>query len=319
MGKRILVTGNLGTIGVPLVNELKGRGHLVFGCDLSHDESMFNQRADISNKRQLERVFDRAMPDVVYNLAAEFGRVNGEEYFEQLWLTNQVGNQNVLDLCRDYKAHYILAGSSEAYGDSDEMVLREDQLETKVPFFHNNYALSKYVQERQAFIMAQNTDINATVLRFFNCYGPGEFYSPYRSVVCLFAYRLTHGMPITVYRNYHRVFMYIDDFKRTLANVPMSKLTPVHGRVPVYNIGGSEYRSVEELAEMIVNRVGSGARKLINYKSKEDANVVNKRPDITRAVRDLDHHCDITLENGIDNTLEWMANAYGPALKAVGR
>ena len=74
---RILITGSEGTLGRKLRAELESRGQRVFGCDLKHDEKPSHMRADISDYRQLERVFEGAKPDVVYSLAAEFGRNNG--------------------------------------------------------------------------------------------------------------------------------------------------------------------------------------------------------------------------------------------------
>jgi len=88
---RILVTGSDGTLGRPLVAELRRRGHTVTGCDLHHGADEQGIRADVREHRQLERVMREAGPfDYVYHLAAEFGRLNGEEYYETLWTTNVI-------------------------------------------------------------------------------------------------------------------------------------------------------------------------------------------------------------------------------------
>src|SRR6185437_12857276 len=165
---RILVTGSEGTLGKPLVKELRRRGHGVVGVDLKHSSDPDYMRADIAEARQVERVFNWYEPEVVYNLAAEFGRVNGQEYYEQLWRTNQIGNQNIIEACLAHDSKLILAGSSEAYGDSDQAVLTEGYLDVYAPKFHNQYALSKWTQERQIFIAAKNNGLKSVVLRFFN-------------------------------------------------------------------------------------------------------------------------------------------------------
>lgn len=95
---KILVTGSCGTLGRPLVKELRKRGHTVYGCDLQHQRDPQYIRADISKFRQLERVFEQKY-DYVYHLAAEFGRLNGEEYYENLWETNVIGTRNILEMC----------------------------------------------------------------------------------------------------------------------------------------------------------------------------------------------------------------------------
>ena len=89
---RILVTGSLGTLGRPLVAELRERGHQVWGTDLTHHGDPQYIRADVANLAQLQKAFAAARPDAVYHLAAEFGRLNGEQYTEQLWRSAMVGD-----------------------------------------------------------------------------------------------------------------------------------------------------------------------------------------------------------------------------------
>ena len=77
---KILVTGGLGTIGRPLVAELRRRGHEVWLLDLSHHHDPQYFRCDIGSFRQLERIFSAQTFDCVYHLAGEFGRWNGEDW-----------------------------------------------------------------------------------------------------------------------------------------------------------------------------------------------------------------------------------------------
>jgi dTDP-glucose 4,6-dehydratase len=313
---KILITGSEGTLGKPLVSLLEKRGHNVFGVDLAHNHKTNYMRADITESRQVEHAFETFKPDITYNLAAEFGRVNGEIYYEQLWKTNQIGNANIIKACLKYNSKFILAGSSEAYGDSNEPWLREEQLDTQAPLFHNQYALSKWAQEQQTFLAAKNDGLKAVVLRFFNSFGPGEFYSPYRSVVCLFCYRLMFGIPIDVYKNYHRVFMYVDDWANTVANVAERFDTLPKGNrpsgVPVYNIGGTEYRNIEELVAIVQKLLPvSEFTQTINYFEQEAHNVTNKRPDLFLATRDLGHNPVVSLEDGVEKTIEWLKKTYG--------
>jgi dTDP-glucose 4,6-dehydratase len=170
------------------------------------------------------------------------------------------------------------------------------------------------MQEQQVFVAAKNEGLKAVVLRFFNAYGPGEYYNDYRSVVCLFCYRLMKNLPITVYENYHRVFMYVDDWAKTVANVAERfDSLPAGNRisgVPVYNVGGSEYRSIEELVTVISDQLG-GTFSRVTVLPKEKANVTNKKPDISAAIKDLGHDPSTTLEVGVAFTLEWMKKIYG--------
>ena len=282
-------------------------------------------RADVAERRQIERVFRELGPfDLTLHLAAEFGRNNGQEFFEDLWRSNQIGTRNVIDLCIETESRLLLAGSSEAYGEStvyvphDSVPLAESSLDIYAPAHWNEYALSKYCQERQVFIAASTRGLRAAVLRLFNCYGY-EYYTPYRSVVCLFIYRLMKGEPITVYRNYHRVFQWVGDFVKTVANAVerFDALPRVDGfvgsrpgSVPVFNVGGREYLSVEEMKDKVVALLG-GTDSNITYLDKEAANVTNKRPDISLAERDLGHDPKTLLDEGLPITVDWMAKVYG--------
>lgn len=309
---QILVTGSQGTLGKKLVAELTRRGHNVFGCDLHHGEK--NEiRADVAEMRQVDNVFGQIQPEVVYHLAAEFGRMNGQHYYEQLWKSNVIGTRNIIEACTKAAAHLVFASSSEAYGDTAENghALQEDDLLTQVPNFHNEYALSKWTNEKQIQIASANSQLKATTLRFFNAYGPGEEYNNYRSVVCLFIYRLLHNLPITVYENYNRVFMYVSDWANTVANVAerANALMTIPSHLRVFNIGGEEYVSIETLVEKLKSLIPE-TKSVITVLPKEQANITNKRPDNERAKSWLGHYPKVTLDQGLPWTVQWMRKRY---------
>ena len=113
--KKILVTGGAGFIGTNLVNELESRGHEVFAIDLLNNERDDYARCDVRSIRQLKRVFEMRSFDYVYHLAAEYGRWNGEDYYENLWETNVVGAKNVLRLQEKLKFRMIFFSSGLGY------------------------------------------------------------------------------------------------------------------------------------------------------------------------------------------------------------
>ena len=300
---KILVTGSKGTLGVALVRELKRRGHDVWQCDLQHHRDEQYIRADVGSYRQLERVFAQSY-DCVYHLAAEFGRINGEEYYDTLWQTNVIGTRNVLEFQKRDRFKLIFASSSEIYGDKHEEILSEGIPLQKSIIQHNDYATTKWVNEVQIMNFERRYDVETVRCRFFNAYGPGEHYHHYRSVVCLFCYRALHGIPWQVYEGYHRVFMYIDDFIPTLANV-----CERFKAGEVYNIGGEEFRSVKELSDLILRETGASPD-LVEYLPEDKHNTLNKRPDISKARRELSHDPKVTLEDGIPLTIEWLKDTY---------
>jgi dTDP-glucose 4,6-dehydratase len=320
----ILVTGGLGAVGSFLVKELRARGHNVYVCDMRHHHDENYARCDVGEFHQVERLwtgggwakgYSSAAKsfDVVYHLAAEFGRWNGEDYYENVWRTNAVGTKNILRMQEREGFRCVYFSSSEVYGDFDGLMNEDvmDQVEIKQM---NDYAMSKWVNEMQVLNSAAQFDTKSVRVRLFNTYGPGEYYSPYRSVICLFSYRLLHDMPVTVYQGYKRTSTYITDMARTLGNIA-DRFKPGE----VYNIGGDDFHSIEEVAEIILRMTGKEKRRdeLILTSPEEILTTRQKKVDCAKARRDLDHRCTVGLEEGIAQTLEWMKKTYAPPTAAA--
>jgi len=315
--KNILVTGGLGAVGTYLVAELRGRGHNVFVADMRHHHDPQYARCDVGEFHQVERLWTGGgwaqgyAPsgrkfDYVYHLAAEFGRWNGEDYYENVWRSNAVGTKNILRMQEreGFKAVYF--SSSEVYGDYDG-VMSESVMDTVEVKQMNDYALSKWVNEMQVLNSATQFGTESVRVRLFNTYGPGEYYSPYRSVICLFSYRLMHDIPITVYRGYKRTSTFITDMARTLANISDNFVAG-----EVYNIGGEDFHSIEEPAEIILKLLGkeSQRHRLLMLKDEEILTTREKKVDCSKARRDLGLKSTVPLEDGIRQTLEWMKRVY---------
>jgi len=96
---------------------LQSRGHNVLAVDLYNTRRNDYIRADVRNYRQLENVFENNNFDYVYHLAAEYGRWNGEDYYENLWQTNMIGTKNILRLQEKLDFRMIFYSSAEVYGD----------------------------------------------------------------------------------------------------------------------------------------------------------------------------------------------------------
>jgi dTDP-glucose 4,6-dehydratase len=313
---RVLVTGGLGTVGSGLIKELRARKHHVVSADLYHqpDEAGFSLRTDVTPPsyarcdvgefRQLERVFEELGPfDYVYHCAAEFGRWNGEDFYETLWNTNAVGTKNIIRLQERLKFKLIHFSSSEVYGDWPELMIESvmDEYEIKQM---NDYAMSKWVNEMQVRNSGIQYGTESVVVRLFNTYGPGEYYSPYRSVNCRFLYCGLKGLPFTVFRGHYRTSTYLADTARTLANI-----TDNFKPGETYNIGGVNHHSIEELAEVVLRVTGADPR-LVEHRDSEILTTKIKRVDAAKAVRDLGHTNSYDLEEGMKITADWMRKVY---------
>ncbi len=300
---KILVTGGLGTVGNFLVEELRLRGHDVWMCDLYHHHDPQYMRCDVSQYRQLECVFESRPFDYVYHLAAEFGRWNGEDFFENLWCSNTIGTKNVLRMQEKHGFRLVYFSSSEVYGDW-EGVMSEDVMDRYEVRQLNDYAITKWVGEMQVLNSARMFGTESVRVRLFNLYGPGEKYSNYRSVNCLFCYRALRDIPYTVYLNHHRSSTYVTDATCTLANI-------VDNFIPgeAYNIGSGEYHDIKTVSDIILDILGKDDR-LVTYCESEPFTTKNKRIDMAKSVRNLDHQPKVPLDEGLRLTLEWMKEYY---------
>jgi len=300
----ILVTGGLGAVGSHLARELARASHTLWIADKSHSERDRYLRCDVGEFRQFERAVRQSAPDIVYHLAAEFGRWNGEDFYENMWRSNAVGTKNLLTLSKEHGFRNVVFSSSEVYGDH-EGEMREDVLETTPIRQINDYAISKWVNELQVLNHAEMHGTQTVRVRLFNTYGPGERYSPYRSVVCRFCYALLSGRSITVFRGHHRTSTYIDDCVSALAAIAENFKAG-----EVYNIASDDYHTIESAAELAVAEVGAD-RGLVSYRDSEPFTTKNKKVNAEKARRDLGMQTTVRLPEGIKRTVAWMRKEYG--------
>jgi dTDP-glucose 4,6-dehydratase len=295
----ILVTGGLGAVGSYLVRELRGRGHDVWINDLRHHHDPKYLRGDVGDYRQLERVVTNQKFDVVYHLAAEFGRWNGEDFYETMWTSNVIGTKNLLRLQEKHRFRQVFFSSSEVYGDY-EGTMSEDVMDKVEIKQMNDYALSKWVGEQQVLNSATMHGTESVRVRLFNTYGPGEPPSVYRSVICRFTYAALKDQPYTVYLDHTRTSTYITDMCATLANI-CERFKPGE----VYNIAGTDYHDIKGVSDLIL-RVAGKTDKLVKYTESEPFTTKHKKVDGSKAVRDLGHAPKVKLEQGIVETVNWM-------------
>ena len=311
---KILITGVLGVVGSKLEEVLVKRGHDVFGLDLMHAERRYGHglgkvkddnyfRCDIGEFRQIEQIIEYVKPDLVYSCAAEFGRWNGEYFYEQVWKTNAIGLKNIIRLQEKMGFKLVHCSSSEIYGDYQD-VMYEDVMDNIAIDQMNDYAMSKRVNEMQVKNSRIMYDTESVVVRIFNTYGDGEWYHPFRSVNCVFTYNLLHGKPITVFKGHRRTSTYIYDTVNTLANISENFNA---GRT--YNIASDTLHTIEELSDLVLKYTGANEN-LVSYAESEILTTKDKLVDVSKAKRELNHKNTTELEEGIKRTVEWMVEYY---------
>ncbi len=306
--QKILVTGGAGFIGTNLVNELKSRGHEVVSLDLLNNERENYIRADTRSYRQLERVFEKNEFDYVYHLAAEYGRWNGEDYYENLWATNVIGTKHMLRLQEKLGFKMIFFSSAEVYGDYEGKMSEDVMLDNPIKdtYQMNDYAISKWAGELMCLNSAKMFGTKTVRVRPVNCYGEHEHYNPYRGFIPKFIYQALHKKPYAVYKGHKRIIDYVEDSCRTWANI-------VDNFIPgeAYNVGGRPEweKDIKEYSDLILKAVGIDDS-LVTYHEAEPFTTKVKHMDFSKAVKDLKHDPKITPEEGIKKTVEWMKWLY---------
>ncbi len=301
----VLVTGGGGFLGTHLVRELGTFGYDVHACDLYNSDREAYTRCDVREFRQLERLLEGGRFDLVYHLAAEYGRWNGEHFHENLWRTNAIGTKNVIRLQERSKFRLVFFSSAEVYGNYTG-TMTEDVMDQVAVKQLNDYALTKWAGELMCLNSAEQFGTETVRVRPVNCYGPGEHYTPYRGFIPKFIYSALHNKPYTVYRGHKRIIDFVEDSCRTFANIAGNFIPG-----EVYNVAGRPEweRDIKGYSDLVLKTVGRDDS-LVTYEDAEPFTTKSKPVDCLKATRDLKHDPKVAPEEGIRRTVEWMRRFY---------
>ena len=213
----ILVTGGAGFIGSHLVNALLSMNFRVAILDnLSTGKreriksTVVFYQGDIRNREFVMEVVEKEQPEVIYHLAAQ---VSVQESLKDPVgdaQTNIVGTLNLLDLAVQYKVKKIIFASSAAiYGTPKYLPIDEAHPADVL----SGYAVSKYTVEHYLAVYKKLYDLNYTVLRYANVYGPGQLAGTEGGVVAIFIQHILAGKPPVIFGDGEqtRDFIYVQD------------------------------------------------------------------------------------------------------------
>lgn len=201
---KILVTGSEGFIGTHLVRELKRAGHSVTGMDTKSGPGN-----DAGNRNHLERLLEESKPDIVVHLAAQVGRLFGEDDVRHTVNSNTAMTAVVAQVSSEFGARVVYASTSEVYGDNGEQICEEINGPWSLP--HNLYGLSKYWGEQACRLYAPEGFV---ALRFSMPFGPGLPAGRGRAAIINMLWQARFGMPIPVHRGAERSWCWIGDTVR---------------------------------------------------------------------------------------------------------
>lgn len=299
---RILVTGGAGFIGSHLIDRLMNQGHEVLCLDNFYTGSKQNIlkwldhpafeliRHDITEPIRLE-------VDQVYHLACPASPVHYQFNPVKTIKTNVMGTLNMLGLAKRVKARFLLASTSEVYGDPDVHPQTEDyrgNVNCIGP--RSCYDEGKRVAETLAFEYYREHKVDIRVARIFNTYGPRMQEQDGR-VVSNFIVQSLQGKPLTVYGDgsQTRSFCYVSDLVEGLMRL-------MNGDYPgPVNLGNPGEYTILELAQIIQGMINPNLE--LVYQPLPEDDPKQRQPDITRAQTYLDWQPTIPLQQGLEMTI----------------
>ena len=305
---RVLVAGGAGFLGSHICERLLARGDSVVALDnlstgrrsnLAHleaDPRLSVVIADVSKPFHVERPFD-----AVLNLASPASPPAYLAHPLETLAAGSDGTRQLLDIATEDGAHYLLASTSEIYGDPSVHPQREDyrgNVDTMGP--RSVYDEAKRFAETLTMAYHRTRGTDVAIARLFNTYGPRLSPGDGR-VVSNFIVQALAGKPLTVYGDgsQTRSLCYVDDEVRGILALLDSDITG-----PV-NLGNPDERTVLQIAEAVQEIVGS--RSGITYEPLPEQDPARRCPDITLARTKLGWEPEIELKVGLSLTVEYFA------------
>ncbi len=313
---RILVTGGAGFIGSHLCDRLLAEGHEVVVVDnlvtgdlaniahLAGRDDFYFIKHDVSNF-----IFIPGKVDAVMHLASPASPNPTSPYgYPQLPIqtlkVGALGTHNALGVARAHQARFLLASTSEVYGDPREHPQKEDYWGHVDPVGPRSvYDEAKRFAEAITMAYHRYHGLDTHIARIFNTYGPRMRLDDGR-VVPNFIVQALQGEPLTVYGDgsQTRSFCYVDDLVEGLY-----RLLFAEENLPV-NLGNPREMTILELAEEI-NRLTSnqaGIRRIPDARAPADPQ--RRQPDISKARKVLQWEPTVDLETGLQRTIEDFSN-----------
>jgi len=317
--RRAVVTGGAGFLGSHLAERLLAEGFSVLVVDnlvtgkrenLEHlvDRSDFELRLhDISTPIEIE-----GDVDCILHFASPASPVDYLELPIQTLKVGSLGTHNTLGLARAKRARYLLASTSEVYGDPLVHPQPESYWGNVNPVGPRGvYDEAKRFAEAMTMAYQRVHGLETRIVRIFNTYGPRMRPRDGR-VVPAFVQQALLGRPLTVFGDgsQTRSFCYVDDLVEGIFRLLMSNESQ-----PV-NIGNPEEMSILHFAERI--RELTGSRSEIVHQPLPVDDPRTRQPDITRAREILGWQPRVTLDDGLRRTIDYFRSQLAAAPAPVG-
>jgi dTDP-glucose 4,6-dehydratase len=312
-----LVTGGAGFLGSHLCEYLVDRGHRVICVDnlvtssLANIEHLRGDSFEFLNHDVTEHIVVDEPVDFVYHFAALASPVDYLRMPLHSLKVGSYGTHHALGLAKWKRARFLLASTSEVYGDPQEHPQPETYWGHVNPIGPRGvYDEAKRYAEALAMAYHTQQGVDTSIVRIFNTYG-GKMRPNDGRAIPTFVRQALASQPLTVYGDgsQTRSFCYVDDLIRGIVLLAESD-----EHLPV-NIGNPEERTLLELAETIKRLTGTSSEIVFEALPVDDPQ--QRRPDITRAKQLLGWEPEIGLEEGLSRLLRALGRE--PATAAPSR
>jgi dTDP-glucose 4,6-dehydratase len=307
---RAVITGGAGFLGSHLCERLLAEGHEVVCVDnlvTGRTENIAHliERSDFQFVRHdVSRPFEIEGPvDYVLHFASPASPIDYLELPIQTLKVGSLGTHNTLGLAKVKKARYLLASTSEVYGDPLEHPQKESYWGNVNPVGPRGvYDEAKRFAEAMAMAYHRAHGLEVRIVRIFNTYGPRMRLRDGRVVPAFIQQALT-GEPMTVFGQgkQTRSFCYVDDLVEGIWRLLQSDLEEP------CNIGNPHEMTILEFAETIRDAVGSRSEILFKPLPVDDPQT--RQPDITRARTVLGWEPKVPLAQGLESTIRYFKQA----------
>lgn len=303
---RLLVAGGAGFIGSWLCESLLDAKHEVISLDnfgSGNPENISQLKGEFTSLEHDVRdplKIDGEV-DAVFHLASRASPFDYMNYPLDTLMTNAQGTFNLLMLAKEKGAKFLLASTSEVYGDPLEHPQKETywgNVNSLGP--RSCYDEAKRFAEALTMAFIRKHDVDARIVRIFNTYGPRMARDDGR-VIPNFICQALEGKPLTVYGDgsQTRSFCYVTDMVGGLKKAMFSG-----SKGEVFNLGNPTENNILDVAKLVISLAGSDSK--IVYKPLPQDDPARRQPDIGKAKERLGWGPTVDLEEGLKKTIGWL-------------
>jgi nucleoside-diphosphate-sugar epimerase len=316
---KVLITGHKGFIGQNLLRELRTNGHDVAGVDILGSETASGNarfELDLLKEGAIAAALDAHAPEIVVHLAAQVGRVLGEDDLRHTVRENAEMTTVLAQACGQRGVRVLYSSSSEVYGDHGGFTCNEA---TRCLLPHNLYGLSKRWGEEVLRLYAPT---GLQIVRLSMPYGPGAPPGRGRRALDNILWQAHHGMQIPIHKGAERSWCWIGDIVRGIRLVlehgeqhspTGDPPSPSHG---VYNIGRDDAPIPMHALALTCCELAEADAALVDLIEPPTAQTVVKRL-ATAKLRGLGWEPTVGLDEGLPQVLEWVKQYDSDGHRAI--